>query len=301
MRVPLMRMPVAPGRNLAILVEIAARNQLLKSRGHHSAQELAERSKRRSRAGGSRHDADDDEDDELRDPGRNRSEAGRARSRARILHRAHRPVRAREDRRRYARSRTSASSASTTCRPRSSRRWRAVGARRRHREGRHRRRRPRGRLPVVVPESIPRGSQEDAGLEVLIFLEATTTRWSGASARRGGRTRWRPTVGQRRHSRRAGARDRSATWPTRSWIPPDMTVHELRHFFMGLSRGRSGRRGRHAAQLRLQVRRAVDADLLFDVRCLPNPHFVPTLKRAHGPGRAVDDSSSSATSRPGSS
>ena len=34
LRVPLIRMPVAPGRNLAILVEVAARNQLLRARGH---------------------------------------------------------------------------------------------------------------------------------------------------------------------------------------------------------------------------------------------------------------------------
>jgi HPr kinase/phosphorylase len=40
---PLIRMPVAPGRNLAILVEIAARNQLLRARGHHAARTLAER------------------------------------------------------------------------------------------------------------------------------------------------------------------------------------------------------------------------------------------------------------------
>jgi HPr kinase/phosphorylase len=40
---PLIRMPVAPGRNLAILVEIAARNQLLRARGHHAARKLAER------------------------------------------------------------------------------------------------------------------------------------------------------------------------------------------------------------------------------------------------------------------
>jgi HPr kinase/phosphorylase len=36
-------MPVAPGRNLAILVEVAARNQLLRSRGHHAARRLVER------------------------------------------------------------------------------------------------------------------------------------------------------------------------------------------------------------------------------------------------------------------
>ena len=43
LRVPLIRMPVAPGRNIAILVEVAARNQLLRSRGHHAARLLAER------------------------------------------------------------------------------------------------------------------------------------------------------------------------------------------------------------------------------------------------------------------
>jgi HPr kinase/phosphorylase len=36
-------MPVAPGRNLAILVEVAARNQLLRARGHHAARRLADR------------------------------------------------------------------------------------------------------------------------------------------------------------------------------------------------------------------------------------------------------------------
>src|SRR5262245_9281469 len=41
--VPLIRMPVAPGRNIAILVEVAARNQLLKERGFDAAQLFAER------------------------------------------------------------------------------------------------------------------------------------------------------------------------------------------------------------------------------------------------------------------
>jgi HPr kinase/phosphorylase len=43
LRVPLIRMPVAPGRNIAILVEVAARNQLLRARGHHAARILAAR------------------------------------------------------------------------------------------------------------------------------------------------------------------------------------------------------------------------------------------------------------------
>lgn len=36
-------MPVAPGRNLAILVEVAARNHLLRTRGEHAARRLAAR------------------------------------------------------------------------------------------------------------------------------------------------------------------------------------------------------------------------------------------------------------------
>jgi len=42
-RVPMIRMPVAPGRNLAILVEVAARNQLLRNGGLNSAQRLVDR------------------------------------------------------------------------------------------------------------------------------------------------------------------------------------------------------------------------------------------------------------------
>jgi len=64
LRVPLIRMPVAPGRNIAILVEVAARNQILRSRGHHAARALAtrlEHSLRRAAVGPPR---DEDEEDE---------------------------------------------------------------------------------------------------------------------------------------------------------------------------------------------------------------------------------------------
>lgn len=40
---PLLRLPVAPGRNVALLVEIAAKNQRLKARGHDAAHELVNR------------------------------------------------------------------------------------------------------------------------------------------------------------------------------------------------------------------------------------------------------------------
>jgi HPr kinase/phosphorylase len=67
LRVPLVMMPVAPGRNIAILVEVAARNQLLRLRGHHAALLLAERLQRTLAdgiaAGG--HGDDDEDEDEL--------------------------------------------------------------------------------------------------------------------------------------------------------------------------------------------------------------------------------------------
>lgn len=40
---PYVEMPVAPGRNLAVLIEVAARNHLLKLKGFHPARELARR------------------------------------------------------------------------------------------------------------------------------------------------------------------------------------------------------------------------------------------------------------------
>jgi HPr kinase/phosphorylase len=65
LRVPLLRMPVAPGRNIAILVEVAARNQLLRSRGHHAARALAERLEATLREA-STLAAPDEEDEEMR-------------------------------------------------------------------------------------------------------------------------------------------------------------------------------------------------------------------------------------------
>jgi HPr kinase/phosphorylase len=49
--IPFVRMPVAPGRSLAILVEVAARNQLLRARGQHAARALVERADRGLLAG----------------------------------------------------------------------------------------------------------------------------------------------------------------------------------------------------------------------------------------------------------
>jgi len=46
---PLVTMPVGPGRNLAMLIEVAARNQLMNARGQHAARHLATRVARAAR------------------------------------------------------------------------------------------------------------------------------------------------------------------------------------------------------------------------------------------------------------
>ena len=68
----------------------------------------------------------------------------------------------------------------------------------------------------------------------------------------------------------------------------DMTVHELRQFFMSLSRTHVRPR-LVITLLSFGYKHGVpvDADLVFDVRCLPNPHFVPALRRRTGRDRAV--------------
>ena len=65
LKVPMIRMPVAPGRNIANLVEVAARNQILRARGHNAARLLAERLEARLQhdAGGDAPAEDDDEDE----------------------------------------------------------------------------------------------------------------------------------------------------------------------------------------------------------------------------------------------
>lgn len=71
----------------------------------------------------------------------------------------------------------------------------------------------------------------------------------------------------------------------------DLTVHELRQVFLGLSHDRKTR-----ATLVLTFESfgfkhglPLGADLVFDVRFLPNPHFVPTLRPQTGRDKPVAD------------
>jgi HPr kinase/phosphorylase len=51
-RLPLVRMPVAPGRSVATLVEVAARNELLKAQGYNAARTLTSRLGAQAQDGG---------------------------------------------------------------------------------------------------------------------------------------------------------------------------------------------------------------------------------------------------------
>jgi RNase adapter protein RapZ len=68
-----------------------------------------------------------------------------------------------------------------------------------------------------------------------------------------------------------------------------MTVHELRHAFRNVESGRSPGSQLVVTVLSFGFKHGipVDSDLLFDVRFLPNPHFVPALRPHTGRDRQV--------------
>ncbi len=68
-----------------------------------------------------------------------------------------------------------------------------------------------------------------------------------------------------------------------------MTVHELRYAFKPLSRSRAGDVWLVVTLLSFGFKHGLplDADLVFDVRFLPNPHFVPRLRPRTGRDRTV--------------
>jgi UPF0042 nucleotide-binding protein len=69
----------------------------------------------------------------------------------------------------------------------------------------------------------------------------------------------------------------------------NMTVHELRHAFRNVERGASPGSQLVVTVLSFGFKRGipVDSDLLFDVRFLPNPHFIPKLRAHTGRDREV--------------
>jgi RNase adapter protein RapZ len=69
----------------------------------------------------------------------------------------------------------------------------------------------------------------------------------------------------------------------------NLTVHELRDIFMRMSRDEGGRAAMVVNLVSFGYKHGVpmDADLVFDVRFLPNPHFVNTLRPLTGRDPAV--------------
>jgi UPF0042 nucleotide-binding protein len=69
----------------------------------------------------------------------------------------------------------------------------------------------------------------------------------------------------------------------------NLTVHELRDVFMKMSRHDSRRADMVVNLVSFGYKHGVpvDADLVFDVRCLPTPHVVDNLRRHTGRDRAV--------------
>jgi UPF0042 nucleotide-binding protein len=69
----------------------------------------------------------------------------------------------------------------------------------------------------------------------------------------------------------------------------EMTVHELRQAFTGVAAGRAPGNQLVVTILSFGFKNGipVDLDLLFDVRFLPNPHFVPELRPLTGRDAAV--------------
>ena len=69
----------------------------------------------------------------------------------------------------------------------------------------------------------------------------------------------------------------------------ELTVHELRDIFMKMSRDGRGRAEMVVTLLSFGFKHGLpeDADLVFDVRFLPNPHFVDSLRRLTGRDKAV--------------
>ena len=124
----------------------------------------------------------------------------------------------------------------------------------------------------------------------LIFLEAS----DAALVRRFSETRRPHPLAPDRSVSEGIAEERQKLKTIRSMADlildtSSLTVHELRSSFMGISRG-----GRAKAEMVVNLVSfgykhgvPVDADLVFDVRCLPNPYFVDALRKLTGRDRAV--------------
>jgi UPF0042 nucleotide-binding protein len=116
---------------------------------------------------------------------------------------------------------------------------------------------------------------------VLIFLEAA----EGSLVRRFSETRRPHPLAPDRSAIEGIREERKAMQMIRRMADhvvdtSTMTVHELRHVFTSVASGRAPGNKLVVTLLSFGFKHGipVDSDLLFDVRFLPNPHFVPSLR-----------------------
>lgn len=124
----------------------------------------------------------------------------------------------------------------------------------------------------------------------LIFLEASHS----ALVRRFSETRRPHPLARDRSASEGIAEERQKLNAIRAMADlivdtSSLTVHELRDIFMRMSRDRRPRSEMVVNLVSFGYKNGVpvDADLVFDVRCLPNPHFVETLRDLTGRDAAV--------------
>jgi UPF0042 nucleotide-binding protein len=124
----------------------------------------------------------------------------------------------------------------------------------------------------------------------LIFLEAQYS----VLVRRFSETRRPHPLAPDRSVREGIAEERRKLGPIRAMADlivdtSNLTVHELRDVFVEMSRDGRTKAGMVVNLVSFGFKSGVpvDADLVFDVRCLPNPHFVSSLRGLTGRDAAV--------------
>ena len=278
-RIPMIRMPVAPGRNVAMLVEVAARNQLLRARGHHAARRLVDRLNQRLAPGGRRR-------------GRRRRSLMREKR-----HAARRAARTAVTSRFVVLTGLSGSGKSQAIRALEDLGYFCVDNL------------PVTLLPMLADLTLRAGTEISRAAVVvdvregkmlkefprvyrrlksrknlnpkLIFLEAAEP----SLVRRFSETRRPHPLSPDRSAIEGIREERAAMGAIRKLADhvvdtSEMTVHELRHAFTGVAAGASPGSQLVVTILSFGFKHGipVDSDLLFDVRFLPNPHFVPALR-----------------------
>ncbi len=145
-----------------------------------------------------------------------------------------------------------------------------------------------GRLPAMINDL-----HKVAELHIaLVFLEAS----DDALIRRFEETRRPHPLGRDLRVREGVSKERAVMRPMRRLADAvidttHMNVHELREFVQEQFGAKRARQTMLVCSLSFAYRNGVphDADLMFDVRFLPNPNYVPRLKMKTGKDRAVQD------------